>query len=364
MQLYNWKWNFLQESDQAGFPADAADLMQNSDLIKRTPFRIVCRKNGNFIKIYLTPPQAGLFQRVRNRFFSKARSEFTMLCELQKHCVPVVEPVAWGQAGGQASCLITREIQGSVSVSDYFHTAVGEENRSCPEFFAGWCSFVRDFLRSGFDHPDFHNGNILYRESSNSFALVDVYGIRLKQNPDTRRMAMIVREFAAFLTKPQIVQLLESCGIVKPEEFYREMLRYGAGKIRHEFPRRLQQFRNNYEKFVKKDGQKILTLNGARQPIPLENTIKTELAPHEAQKLREMDFFLSLCNIPRLRIAAFEPQGILYVEKNTAGISADAEADLQERLILCGEDPKNYTFTADRFGRAVVVPNILNLKVF
>ncbi|MBR2642971.1 MAG: hypothetical protein IKD46_07560 [Lentisphaeria bacterium] len=364
MQQNNWKWEFLRESDQTMAARDPEAMIWDHDMIKNTPFRVVCRKNGNFVKLYITPPGTDLFKRLKNRFFPKARSEFETLCELQKHCIPVVEPVGWGQNGSYGSCLITREIPNSVSANDFFHMAVGEENKECPEFFTKWSSFVRDFLRSGFDHPDFHNGNILYREENNTFALVDVYGIRQKHRPDVQKMAKIVREFAAYLPKSRLLALLEGIGIVKPEKFYREMLRYGAKQIRKEFPRRLAQFRNHYEKFVKVQGKMVRTLNGARKPIPLENTIKTEVSPQEAQKLREMDFFLNLCNIPRLRIAAFEPPGILYVEKVSDRIPAGSEEDLVERLTLCGEDPKDYFFTADRFGRAVVVPNIFKSEEF
>ena len=177
-------------------------------------------------------------------------------------------------------------------------------------------------------------------------------------------MQMIVREFAAYRTKRQLLALLENCGVQDPEKFYKKMLQYGFRQIRSEFPRRLKQFRNNYEKFVKVKGKMIRNLNGARVPIPLENTLQVELPPAQAQKLREKDFFLNLCNIPRLRVAAFETPGTVYVEKYSTELPPGAGEDLRERLLLCGENPKDYHFTADRFGRAVVVPNIFNIKDF
>lgn len=363
MELNNlWQWHFLQESDRNAFDPDPEAMMYETDVLKNTRFRVVFRKNDCIVKYYITPPNAGLFPKLKSRFRPKARSEFETLCDLQKQCVPAVAPVAWGQNGASGSCLITREMPESISVNDFFHTFIGEENRDCPEFWRGWTSFVRDFLRSGFDHPDFHNGNILYRQDTHKFALVDVYGIKRSSSPDIRKMSMIVREFAGFLPKRQLIKLLENCGIQKPEEFYRDMLRYGARQIRKEFPRRLAQFRNNYEKFVKVKGKMIRNLNGARAPIPLENTVRLEFSPQDAQKAREVDFFLNLCNIPRLRIAAFEAPGTLYVENISDAPPPDgAEADLQERLILCGLDPEKHFFTTDRFGRAVIVPNIYKI---
>ena len=356
-----WQWHFLQESDQKAFDPDPEVMMYETDVLKNTRFRVVFRKNDCIVKYYISPPDQGLFRKLKNRFRPKARSEFETLCELQKQCVPAVEPVAWGQNGSQGSCLITREMPESISANDFFHTAIGEENRECPEFWRGWCSFVRDFLNSGFDHPDFHNGNILYRQDNHKFALVDVYGIKRSSSPDVRKMAMIVREFSSFLTKDKLINLLENCGIRDPEKFYTEMFRYGAKQIRKEFPRRLDQFRNNYEKFVKVKGKMIFHRNGARHPIPLENTEKMQCSVQEAKKAREADFYLNLCGIPRLRIAAFEAPGTLYVEKMSDKIPPAAEADLQERLILAGLDPEKYFFTADRFGRAVVVPNIYKI---
>lgn len=362
MRQYNWKWHFLRESEYIKFPDDPEEILFDSDLIKNTPFRVVCRKNGCFIKLYITPPGSGLFRWIKDRFFPKARSEFDTLCELQKDFVPVVEPVAWGQAGGMASCLVTKEFPESTSVNNYFHTFVGEKNQECQDFFNGWCSFVRDFLRSGFDHPDFHNGNILYRENSNSFTLVDVYGIRRKFRPKTRRMAMIIREFAAYLPKAKILHLMEDCGIIKPEKFYREMYRYTARQIRKEFPRRLKQLNHHYEKFICKKDNQLRYLNGARNPIPLEDTVCVKCTPQQAQRFREMDLFLNLCNIPRRRIAAFEPPDVLYVEKSSDTVSPTDREDLRERLILCGLNPEKYIFAADKFGRAVVVPDIFNKK--
>lgn len=346
------------------FPDDPEAILLDSELIKNTPFRVVCRKNGCFIKLYITPPGAGLFRWIKDRFFPKARSEFETLCELQKDFVPVVQPIAWGQAGGMASCLVTREFPDSTSANDYFHTFAGEKNQECQDFFNGWCSFVRDFLRSGFDHPDFHNGNILYRENDHLFTLVDVHGIRRKFRPDTRRMAMIIREFAAYLPKTKLLHLIENCGIHKPENFYREMYRYSARQIRKEYPRRLNQLNNNYEKFICRKGNKFRYRNGARDLIPLEDAVRMEFAPRRAQIFREMDLFLNLCNIPRLRIAAFEPPDVLYVEKSIDAVSKTDREDLQERLILCGLNPEQYFFAADKFGRAVVVPNVFNMKDF
>ena len=364
MRQYNWKWHFLRESEYLQFPDDPEAILLDSDLIKNTPFRVVCRKNGCFIKLYITPPGSGLFRWIKDRFFPKARSEFDTLCELQKDYVPVVEPIAWGQAGGMASCLVTREFPESTSANNYFHTFVGEKNLESQAFFSGWCAFVRDFLRSGFDHPDFHNGNILYREKDNLFTLVDVYGIHRKFRPDTRRMAMIVREFAAYLPKAKLLHLMENCGIPKPEKFYREMYRYTARQIRKEFPRRLKQLNDNYEKFICRKGNKFQYLNGARDPIPQEDTVRMEIAPRRIQIFREMDLFLNLCNIPRLRIAAFEPPDILYVEKSADAVSQTDRDDLRERLLLCGLNPEKYFFAADKFGRAVVVPNVFNMKDF
>ena len=92
MQQNNWKWHFLRESDQAGFPADPEAMILDSDLIKNTPFRVVCRKNGYFVKWYITPPRTGLLQRLTKHFYPKAHSEFETLCELQQHCVPDLFP--------------------------------------------------------------------------------------------------------------------------------------------------------------------------------------------------------------------------------------------------------------------------------
>ena len=349
-------WHFLREADWDALGRDPGAMPPGCVPVKQSGLRAVFRKDGFFLKTELSAHPRSRFFRLRNMLFPKARSEFRSLLDLRDAGIPAVEPVAWTQFDGIAWTLVTREMPDVVTANDFFHTAVGRDGRRCPEFFAKWCGFVRDVLDSGFDHPDFHNGNILYCEKSNSFALVDVYGVRRRAFPRRRKMAMIVREFAEFLPKPELLKLIADCGIPDGEAFYRTMLRYDARHIRHEWKRREKQFFRDYAKFVRVEGERRWTLDGAREPLPIENTEKLELAPEAAKALRREDFRLALLRIPRLRIAAFDPPGTLYRETAAGEASPEGVAALRERMELAGLAPDAYIYAADRFGRTVAVP--------
>ena len=349
-------WHFLRETDWERLDRAPSAMPPGCAPVKQSGLRAVFRKNGFFLKTELSAHPRSPFSRLRNMLFPKTRSEFRSLLDLRDAGIPAVEPVAWMQSGGIVWTLVTREMPDVVTANDIFHTAVGGDGRKCPEFFAAWCAFVRAVLDSGFDHPDFHNGNILYREKDHSFALVDVYGVRRRAFPRRRKMAMIVREFAEFLPKAELLKLITDCGIPDGEAFYRDMLRYDARHIRHEWKRREKQFFHDYAKFVRVEGERRRTLDGARAPLPLENTEKLDLDPAAAEALRREDFRLSLLRIPRLRIAAFDPPGTLYRETATGPAAPAGIADVLERLELAGLAPDAYDYAADRFGRTVVVP--------
>ena len=349
-------WHFLREADWERLDRAPDAMPPGSAPVKHSGLRAVFRKNGFFLKTELSAHPRSSFCRLRNTFFPKARSEFNSLLDLRDAGIPAVEPVAWTQFDGISWTLVTREMSEVVTANDFFHTAVGRDGRKCAEFFAAWCGFVRAVLDSGFDHPDFHNGNILYCEKKLSFALVDVYGVRRRLFPRRRRMAMIVREFAQFLSKPELLKLIADCGIPDGETFYRDMLRYDAQFIRREWKRRKKQFFADYPKFVAVEGERRWTLNGAREKLSLANTEKLEFAPEKTAELRRRDFLLSLLRLPRLRIVAFDPPGTLYRETAAGEASPEGVADLRERLQFSGLDPDDYGFAADRFGRTVLVP--------
>ncbi|MBP5233864.1 MAG: hypothetical protein J6333_10705 [Planctomycetes bacterium] len=346
-------WHFLDPADWERLGPAPLAWAADGTTVKSSGARKVCRKDGFFVKTE-PAPGAGALGRLRRALSPRSRAEFRALLALRGAGIPTVEPVAWG--GGGNDTLITREMPGAVTAHDFYHRAVGRDGRECPEFFRAWGAFVRGVIVSGFDHPDFHNGNILYAEAGNAFALVDVRNVRRRLFPRRRRMAMIVREFSEFLPRARLLSLLADCGIGDAATFYREMMRYAARFIASEWPRREQQFFADYPKFVAVDGGRRWALSGAREKIALTGAEKIELSPATAAAWRREDFRLSLLCLPRLRIAAFEAPGTLWREAAHGPATAEGAADLRERLELCGLNPTAYHFVADRFGRAALCP--------
>ncbi len=347
-----WHWHFRDPADREALGCTPEKRPEGARVVKSSAIREVFTTGRYFIKIDRLRRE-NLIGNLKKIFFPKCRSEFQTLTDLRAAGIPAVEPVAWGKCG-PLSGLITRAMPDTVSAAEFFHTAVGREGRQCPEFFRNWCRFVRTMLDSGFHHPDFHNGNLLYRESDHAFALVDVYGVKPSRHPNRRRMAMILREFAEFLTAKELLGLISECGIPEPEDFYEAMFRCGAAMIRHEWPRREKQFLSGYAKFVRAEGDLNRTTDGAGRLLDLENTEKHVFSPEDAEKLCREDFRLRLLNLPRCRVAAWKSSGTIWLEKSSGPASKEGMTDLVRRLKLGSLDPERYDFGRDKFGRDVI----------
>ncbi len=351
-----WVWHFLELEDWnlLGPRPDRCD--DGTEQVKINPVRAVFRRDGFYFKLEM-PEANNPLTFWRAVLFPRARSEFHSALALKAAGVPVVDAIGFGQSL-TCSMLITREFPGALSVNAYFEREFGRGGGDPEAFLAEWCVFIRRMLDSGFFHPDFHNGNILYAPKRGEFALVDVYGVRRTclRGRARRVMGRILREVREYLDDAALVRLAARCGF---DAAYADgLLRYGAQSAWREWPKRLKQFRADYAKFVQVEGDLRLRLDRARQPLAAAGSLGDfdciEADPAVLEELYERDFELELNHIPRRRVVAYDRAGgKLFVERITVG---GFEPYLVRRLEIAGLPPGGFEFGSDSFGRTVCYP--------
>ena len=353
-----WVWHFLELEDwnRLGPRPDRCDAA--TEQVKANPVRAVFRRDGFYFKLEM-PEVNNPWRFWRAVLFPRARSEFHSACALRAAGVPVVEAVGFGQSL-TCSLLVSREFPGALSVNDYFEREFGRGGGDPRAFLERCCVFVRRMLDSGFYHPDFHAGNVLYAPERDEFALVDVYGVRRNRFRFRARriMGRILREFREYLDAAALVRLAECCGF--DAAYADELLRYGAAHTRREWAKRLRQFRGDYPKFVRVEGDLRIRLDRARQPLAAAGRLGDfdclEAGPAVLEELYERDFELELNYIPRRRVVAYDRSGgKLYVERVTPG---GTSPELVKRLTIAGLPPGGFEFASDSFGRTVCYPKL------
>ncbi len=122
------------------------------------------------------PP--GWRDRIKNLWRFKPQLEFLAGAALQRSGVPVVHFLSWGRDGCDGA-LASLELVDAQPFNDAWRVA-----RSNPEirrhFIGALGRFLKLLVEHGVDHPDLHQGNVLYTAADEGvFHLVDVYGVRV-----------------------------------------------------------------------------------------------------------------------------------------------------------------------------------------
>jgi len=332
-----WRWSFCSEAawrDLAPFPEK---ITEDSELVKANGVRTVFRRGAYYIKVELPKPMfsMGFWTGLLH---SKTKREFLAASALKAAGIPVVEPVGYGFGPG-SSALVTRALDGAETAGDYYYRNFVKEAKSPDRFLKGWSAFVRRILDSGFLHPDFHNGNILYAPETERFALVDVYGVsRPAGGPRGKKleaMRRIVFEMRRPLSVESLAALAADCGIPKAGDFVERGLKAEAKTLLKNWPKRKAQILAGYGKFIKKvdfEGRQLwLPLDIAKEPAASAGELNRgafEALKGDAEELKKTLLSAFLCQfagVPHRRIFAYDPsEGALYLEKLEPGRPPEA----------------------------------------
>ena len=349
IKIDNWKWHIEDQALLADWFSNRDSYMQNS-FVKKNPVRIVYKVEDLFF-VKQEQPET-FWRKLRNYFFPKASREFAIGKELELSGVPVVRHLGWAQ-NGSSNILLTEALPNSRSVLEYWYSEIVYGGTSPKKFIESFADFLKLFFISGFYHPDFHLGNILYSPSEDYFALVDVYGVTRPDNLSKKqinRHSNIFLELAQGLSDNEAVDLILKVRseLTREEalDFWEKGLVRRKEKALKNMEKRLNQIKNNYSKFiaafkshgndflVRKQPGAIPTVKISDIPACLNgnNFDVIRLSAEEAVEIWEKSFRAELLGIDHIRPLVFEKPGTLYYEKLPESAHKPSE-DIVERFL-------------------------------
>jgi Lipopolysaccharide kinase (Kdo/WaaP) family len=366
IQINYWKWIIEDTVLLNGWFERWEDFARDS-AVKQNPVRVVFKVEDLFY-VKLEQP-LGFWRKMRNFFSPKAAREFATGRALEDAGVPVVKHLGWAKCAS-SNMLLTEAMPDSCSVHEYWHNEIVYGNALKKTFLKNFAEFLKVFFASGFYHPDFHLGNILYSPTTESFALVDVYGVsrpKKLSGPQIAEHSRIFLELYRGLSDSEAVDFLmkirNDLSLEDAREFWVSGLIGKTVRAQKVWPKRQAQIQKNYSKFVE-----VLNIADneflVRKTLGSAPTVSLDKIPNcltgnyfdimrlpygEAEDLWLESFRLELLGIDHLRPLVFEKPGVLYFEKvpdgapkapqdkaeefiaraKTAGVEVNAESLLQ-----------------------------------
>lgn len=366
IRINNWTWFIENTALLHGWFERWQEFARDS-VVKENPVRVVFKVEDIFY-VKLEQPD-DFWRKLRNFFSPKAAREFAVGHALESAGVPVVKHLGWAKCGS-SNMLLTEAMPDSCSVHEYWHNKIVYGNASKKIFLDSFAEFLQIFFASGFYHPDFHLGNILYSPTTGNFALVDVYGVsrpnelsEKQTNEHSRIFLELYRGLSDSEAANFLMQVSNDLTLEDANNFWKENLAAKAVQAEKNWPKRQAQIQKNYSKFVEFlhiSGNEFLVrkIPGSIPAVSLDkipnslngNYFDIIQLPHaEAENLWLESFRLELLGIDHLRPLVFEKPGVLYFEKapdgapkapqekaeefiaraKTAGIEVNAESLLQ-----------------------------------
>lgn len=240
-----WTWRLVGAFELSWFRE--YPLAEIRDRVKANDNRVVFKVRSGGVWHYVKHERPMSWRhRLRNAFLPKARSEFKSAVALSMAGVPVVEMAGWGRRGGECM-LVSKELSGSRSARDLWHSTQGADAAAREPFLGALSNFIRIFLEAGGRHPDMHLGNLLTTGSGGdlTFHLVDPYGAGVgRAYGDSRRsgiwmLAGAVREALDFERAAEfLVSSKLAADTHSARELWRRIIRHEAEENIKSWPRR------------------------------------------------------------------------------------------------------------------------------
>jgi len=336
IKINNWTW-FIENTALLHDWFERWQEFARNSIVKENPVRIVFKIEDLFY-VKLEQP-SGFWRKLRNFLSPKAAREFAVGKALENAEVPVVKHLGWAKCGSR-NMLLTEAMPECRSAHEYWHNEIVYGNTPKKKFLNAFAGFLKIFFASGFYHPDFHLGNILYSPAAESFALVDVYGISRPDKLSKQQInehSRIFLELYRGLSDAEAVELiLQVRSDLYPEtsrSFWETELAGKTVLFEKSWPKRRAQIEKNYSKFVEifnASGNEFLVRKvlGTVPAVDLNkipdcltgNYFDIMRLPHgEAGDLWLESFRLEMLGVDHLRPLVFERPGVLYFEKAPDG---------------------------------------------
>ncbi len=350
-----WKWR-LRTPGLLEPWFDQYEHYLKSSLVKSNPVRSVFKVNNQYF-VKLDCPRNPL-HKLRAYLCCKAESEFNTAMQLEKDGIPVIKYLGWGRSGC-LSMILSEAVPDAVTAWDFWGREYVIGGKDHTAFLDKLAKFLKKFIYSGFFHPDFHLGNVLYSPQSGQFALVDVYGISKPAGVSVgqmERMYKIVLAFRDIISDTEAEKLVLFMGIRETPEaarlYFDSALKAEAAFLNDEWPRRRRQILESYRKFITRlsiDGQEYFLkhspvaepfINPAElsQTLNSGNLEKVTLPAGEALTLWLKSFRLQFYGILHRRPLVLEKNGsqsVLYFNKIEGKIPAPGIPEVSEFIKRC-----------------------------
>ena len=332
IKVDNWRWQ-IEDAALLHNWFEHWEKTASQDTVKENPVRIVFKVDDLFYVKMERP--TGFWRKLRSLLYPKAAREFAVGQALEAADVPVVRHLGWAR-NGSANMLLTEAMPDSRSVLEYWYSEIIYGNLEPHKFLAGFGEFLKTFFNSGFYHPDFHIGNILYSPATENFALVDVYGISFVGKLSSRQTAAHNRIFLELwrgLSDSEAVDFItQVCNNLTSEEaleFWQSGLSRRIEITHKDWVKRQAQILDNYAKFIEvvKTPENEFLIRKQPGPIPAVNLVEIpdclngnnfdiiRLSKDEAEELWLESFRWELLGVDHLRPLVYEKPGVLYFEK-------------------------------------------------
>ena len=349
IQIDDWTWIVEDTALLHGWFKHWQEFARNS-IVKQSSVRVVFKVDDLFY-VKLEQP-LGSWRKLRNIFSPKAAKEFATGRALEDAGVPVVKHLGWAKCDS-SNMLLTEAMPDSCSVHEYWHDEIVYGKALKKKFLMNFAEFLKLFFASGFYHPDFHLGNILYSSVTESFALVDVYGVsrpkklsKLQASEHKRIFLELYRGLSDSEAVHFMMNVENELRAEEAEKFWQEGLIEKTDRAQKAWPKRKAQIQKNYSKFVE-------ILNIADNEFLVHKTLGTissvnldkipdcltgnyfdimRLSPDKAEDLWLKSFRMEILGINHLRPLIFEKPGVLYFEKAPDG-APRAPQDKAEEFI-------------------------------
>jgi hypothetical protein len=349
LKINNWKWFIEDNALLHGWFEHWEDFAENF-AVKKNPVRVVFKVDDLFY-VKLEKP-IGSSQKLRSILYPKAQKEFAIGRALELAGVPVVKHLGWAK-NASSNMLLTEALTDSLSVLEYWYSEIVYGDAPKKEFLEDFAEFLKLFFASGFYHPDFHIGNILYSPTTRDFSLVDVYGVSQPKKLSPQQInkhSSVFFELYRGLSNSEGVDFLRwvksELSLEKAQDFWQAGLNKRIAHAQKDWSKREQQIQENYSKFIKvlniaEHEFLVRKMPGPKETVSIENIPNhltgnyfdiMRLTQDEAEKLWLESFRLELLGIDHLRPLVFEKPNILYFEKAPLG-AHQAPQDKAEEFI-------------------------------
>lgn len=330
-----WQWRIRRPELLDDWFERWPELMKLNQ-VKTNPARTVFTVDDRYFVKYFTPH--GAFNRIMAFFNSKARAEFKTGLALEKSGIPVVTYLGCGRSGS-SSMLISATEPAALTALQQWH----RNPQQRPIILEKLAELTRLLMVNHWFHPDYHAGNLLYRNGH--LCLVDVYGIKRTASFSRKqrlRMVAIILGLREYISDDEAHKFILATGITANEStaaaIWRDALFRDGRRIFNDWERRRRQILNNYPKFVEVQDNILLRRLADGKVADLKNAVKENYSPETALEIWLQSFFLELQGIAHRKVLAWEHQNTIYFENPEILPEADPQAVMKfiNRATLLG----------------------------